>query len=105
MEGETTLPILEGAQESETDQQREAREARNKEVMRVYEHAEEKRKFGVMRRYEAGKKVRSVLYLALGAEEKKFSPKTSKGKSPRNLVQRILRTAGIGFYQTNYYNV
>ena len=31
VEGDTTLPILEGAQESETDQQRKAREARNKE--------------------------------------------------------------------------
>ena len=78
VEGKTTLPILEGAQESETDQQRKAREARNKEVMRVYGHAEEKRlaeekrKFGVMRRYEAEKKVRSILYLALGAEGKRF---------------------------------
>ena len=58
VEGETTLPILEGAQESETDQKRKTREARNKETMRVYEHAEEKRlaeekvKFGGMRRYE-----------------------------------------------------
>ena len=44
--------------------------------MRVYEHAEEKRlaeekrKFGGMRRYKADKKVRSILYLALGAEAK-----------------------------------
>ena len=30
VEGETTLPILEGAQESETDQQRKTREARNR---------------------------------------------------------------------------
>ena len=63
-------PVEEGAKESETDQQRKGREARNKEVMRVYEHAEqkrqaeEKRKFGGMRRYEADKKVRSILYLA-----------------------------------------
>ena len=45
--------------------------------MRVYEHAEEKRlaeekwKFGGIRRYEADKKVRSILYLALGAEGKR----------------------------------
>ena len=77
VEGETTLPILEGAQESETGQQRKAMEFRNKEVMRVYEHAEEKRlaedkrKFIGMRRYEADKKVRSILYLALGAEGKR----------------------------------
>ena len=58
------MPVLEGVQESETDPQRKASEARNKETMRVYEHAEdktlaeEKRKFGGMRRYEADKKVR-----------------------------------------------
>ena len=97
MEGETTLPILEGAQESETDQQRKAREARNKETMRVYEHAEEKRlaeekqKFGGMRRYEADKKVRSILYLALGEEGKRvFAQKHPRKKSPRNLIQGIL---------------
>ena len=78
VEGETTLPILRGAQESETDQQRKAREARNIEVMRVYEHAEEKRlaeekrKFVGMRRHEANKKVSSILYLALGAEAKRL---------------------------------
>ena len=55
----TTIPILEGAQESENDPQRKASEARNKETMRVYEHAEdkiiaeEKRKFGGMRKYDA----------------------------------------------------
>ena len=89
MEGETTLPILEGAQESETDQQRKAREARNKETMRVYEHAEEKRlaeekrKFGGMRRYEADKKskVNPILGLRSG-RQKSFRPETSKGKSP-----------------------
>ena len=77
LELETTIPILEGAQESETDPKRKAREARNKETMRVYEHAEDKRlaedirKLGGMRRYEADKKVRSILYLALGAEGKR----------------------------------
>ena len=45
--------------------------------MRVYEHAEEKRlaeekrKLGGTRRYEADKKVSSILYLALGAEGKR----------------------------------
>ena len=63
LELETTIPILEGAQESETDPQRKAREARNKKTMRVYEHAEdkrlaeEKRKFRGMRRFEADKKL------------------------------------------------
>ena len=106
MEGETTLPILEGAQESETDQQRKPREARNKETMRVYEHAEEKRlaeekrKFRGMRRYEADKKVSSILYLA-----KSFRPEISKGKNPRNLIQGILQNARMGFYQTNQHNI
>ena len=74
---ETTIPILEDAQESENEPQRKAREARNKETMRVYEHAEdkriaeEKRKFRGMRIYEANKKVRSNLVLALGAEAKR----------------------------------
>ena len=43
LEVETTIPVLEGAQESETDPQRKAREARSKEIMRVYEHAKDKR--------------------------------------------------------------
>ena len=87
MELETTIPILEGAQESETYPQRKAREARNEETMRVYEHAEDKRiaegkrKFGGMRRYEADKKLRSILYLALGAEGKRvFAQKLPRVK-------------------------
>ena len=77
LELETTIPILEGAQESENEPQRKAREARNKETMGVFEHsedkrfAEEKRKFGGMRRYETDEKVRSILFLALGAEGKR----------------------------------
>ena len=43
LELETTMPILEGAQDSEEEQQRKAREARNKEAMRVFEHTEDKR--------------------------------------------------------------
>ena len=56
--------ILVEAQDSEKEPQRKAREARNKETMRIYEHAEdkrlaeEKRKIGGMRRYEVDKKVR-----------------------------------------------
>ena len=80
--------------------------------MRVYEHAEEKRiaeekrKFGGMRRYEADKKskINPILGLRSG-REKSLRPKTSKGKSPRNLIQRIFRIARSGFYQTDNYNV
>ena len=92
LEGETMIPVLEGAQESETDPQRKTREARNKETMRVHEHAEdkrlaeEKRKFGGMRRYEADKKVRPILYLALRAEGKRVFAQ----KQPRAKVLGIL---------------
>ena len=55
--------------------------------MRVYEHSEDKRiaeeklKLGDLRRYEVDKKVRSILYLALGAEGKKvFSQKHPRVK-------------------------
>ena len=61
LELETTIPILKGAHESKNEPQRKAGEARNKETMRVYENAEdkkiaeEKQKFGVII-YEAVKK-------------------------------------------------
>ena len=77
LELEIIITILEGAQDSEDEPQRKAREARNKKAMRVFEHTEdkrtreEKRKLGGMRRYEADKKVRYILYLALGAEGKR----------------------------------
>ena len=87
LEQETTIPILEGAQDSENEPQRKAREARNKETMRIYDQSEEKRmveekrKLRGMRRYEADKKVRSILYLALGAEGKRvFSQKHPRVK-------------------------
>ena len=76
LEWETTISILEGAQDSEYETQKKAREVTNKEVMRVWEIAEdnkiikEKRKIWGMRRNEADKKVRFILYLALGAEVK-----------------------------------
>ena len=41
LEMETAIPILEGAQESENEPQRKAREARIKYTMRVCEHAED----------------------------------------------------------------
>ena len=60
---ETTVPVLEGAQESEIEPQRKVWEARNKETLGIFEHAEdkgiaeeEKQKFGGMRRFETDKK-------------------------------------------------
>ena len=41
VELEAEIPILEGAQDSETETQRKARKARNKEIMKVYENAED----------------------------------------------------------------
>ena len=60
VKSETDIPILEGAQNSETEIQRKAREVRSKEVMKFYENAEdkriaEKRKLGGIRRLEADK--------------------------------------------------
>ena len=78
LELENMIPILEGAKNSKNGSQRKAREARNKETMRVYKHAEdkriaeEKRKIGRIRRFEADKKVRSILNLALGAQGKRI---------------------------------
>ena len=52
LETETTILVLGGARDSEKETQMKVREARNKEVMRVYENAddkislEEKRNFG-----------------------------------------------------------
>ena len=43
LELETEVLILEGTQDSENETQRKAKEARNKEPMRVYENAEDKR--------------------------------------------------------------
>ena len=104
LKGETTIPVLESAQESETDPQRKAREARNKETMRVYEHAEDKRlaeekgKFGGMRRYEADKKVRSILYLALGAEGKRvFAQKHPRAKVLGILFKEIFELLEVAF--------
>ena len=85
LELETTIPMLEDAQGSENETQRKPREARNKEVLRVNENAEDKkilekkRKFRGMRRNETVKKVRSILYLALGAEGKEYFPKNTQG--------------------------
>ena len=72
---------------SESDTERANRETRNKNAMKQYESAEEKRineekrKFNGMRRTEADKKLRSILFLVLGSEEKKvFSQKNPRVK-------------------------
>ena len=81
-------PILEGTQDSETETQRKTREATNKEVTRANENAEEKRKFGEMRRNEADKKVKSILFLAGGMRRYE----TAKGEN--FILQRLFRSSG-----------
>ena len=74
---ETQIPFLEQATGSESDTEKANGENRNKNAMKQYESAEEKRineekrKFNGMRRTEADKKLRSILFLALGSEGKR----------------------------------
>ena len=97
LEQETTIPILEGAQDSENEPQRKAREAWNKKFIRIYEQSEEKRmleekrKLGGMRRYGADKKskIDPIPGLVSWRKESVFS-KTPKDESSNNLFQVIL---------------
>ena len=73
------------------------RESRNKNAMKQYESSEEKRineekrKFNGMRRMEADKKLRSILFLALGSEGKRvFTQKKTESQDPSNIVLRVL---------------
>ena len=84
---ETQIPILEQATGSESDAEKANRESSNKSTMKQYEPAEEKRineekrKFNGMRRTEADKKLRSILFLALGSEGKRvFTQKNPRVK-------------------------
>ena len=84
---ETQIPILIQTTGSESDTDRASRETRNNFAMKQYEAAEEKRineekrKFNVMRRTEADKKLRSIFFLALGSEVKRvFMQKNPKVK-------------------------
>ena len=84
---ETQIPILDQTTGSESHTERVNRETRIKNAMKQYESAEEKRiseekrKFNRMRRTEADKKLRSILFLALGSEGKRvFSQKNPRVK-------------------------
>ena len=84
---EMQIPILEKATDSESDTERANRENRNKNAMKQYESAEEKRineekrKFNGMRRTEADTKLRSILFLALRSEGKRvFTQKNPRVK-------------------------
>ena len=94
---ETQIPILEQATGSESDVEKANRESRIKNAMKQYESAEEKRineekrKFNGMRRTEADKKLRLILFLALGSEGKKsFYTKEPESQDPSNIVLRVL---------------
>ena len=70
---ETQIHNLEQFTGSESDTERASRQTRNGNAMKWYEAAEEKRineekrKFNGMRRMEADKKLRSILFLAPGS--------------------------------------
>ena len=74
-------PNLENPMDGETDNQRQSRIEKNTQEQRRYDEEEsasiksETEKINGMRREEADKKLRSVLYLALGNERKKISDK------------------------------
>ena len=84
---ETQIPILEQVTGSESDTDRASRETRNKNAMKQYEAAEEKRineekrKFNGLRRTEADKKLLSIFFLVQGSEGKKvFTQKNTRVK-------------------------
>ena len=84
---ETQIPILEQDTGSESDPDRTSRETRNRNAIEPYEAAEEKRinvekrKFNGMRRTEADKTLRSILFLALRSEETRvFTQKNPRVK-------------------------
>ena len=84
---ETQIIILEQATGGKLDTERANRETRNKNAMKQYESAEEKRineekrKVNGMRRTEADKKLRTILFLALGSKGKRiFSQKNPRVK-------------------------
>ena len=82
---ETQILILEQVTGSVSDTDRANRETRNRNAMKQYQSAEEKRiikekrKFNGMRRTEADKKLRSILFLALGSKGKRvFTQKNTR---------------------------
>ena len=85
---ETQIPILEQVTGSESDTDRASRETRNKNAMKQYQAAkekrinEEKRKINGMRRTEAYKKLRSVLFFSSREQKKKgvFTQKNPRFK-------------------------
>ena len=84
-------PYLENPLDGETDNQRKSKMDRNVQEQRRYDEEEsasikfETKKFNGMRLEEADKKLRSVLYLALGNEGKRiFGQQFSKLKILQN---------------------
>ena len=74
---ESQIPILEQSTGSESEKERNSREARIRITMNSYEAAQFKRisdetkKFGGLRRAEADKKLRSIICIALGKKRRK----------------------------------
>ena len=82
---ETQIPILEQVTGSETDTDTASRETSNKNAMKQYEAAEEKRineekrKFNGSRQTKADKKLRSILFFSSRERRKKFSLRRTRG--------------------------
>ena len=80
---ENQIPILEQYRGSESDTEQASRESRDRTARKPYEAAEEKRlnderkKCVGLRRAEADKKLRSILFLALGDEANRVFSQTN----------------------------
>ena len=99
-------PTLENPTDNESESQRKSRIDSNTQDQRRYDEEEtasiksETKKFNGMRLEEANKKVRSILYLALGNERKRIlGQKFTKVQNTTNFIQRILRIFSNRFRQ------
>ena len=97
-------PNLEKPTDGETDSQRRSRTERNTQEQRRYNEEEsasiktETKKFNIMRLEEADKKLRSVLYLALGNEGKRiFGQKFTKVKVLQISFKEFWESLAIAF--------
>ena len=93
---ETQIPILEQATGNETDAERAIRENRNKNAMKQYDSAdekrinEEKRKFNGMRRTEADKKLRSIFFSLRERRKKSLLTEEPESQDIGNNLLRVL---------------
>ena len=102
---ETQKPILEQAPGSELDTERVSRKARNENALKLCKAAQEKRineikkTFNCMRPSEADKKLRFILFLAIGSEGE------SAQKNPRVKVYQYKLPSSKIFYTLSLNNL